>query len=60
MHEQTMKSLARMHWEKHRPKMVSHLKANKEDETALEHNARIANDVLSSKLRLGADLEVAY
>ena len=59
MHELMMKSLARIHWEKHRPKMVAHLKANKEYESALEHNARIAGDVLASKLRLGADLEIA-
>jgi hypothetical protein len=59
MYELTMKSLARIHWEKHRPKMVAHLKANKIYEAALKHNARIASDVLSSKLSLGADLETA-
>lgn len=59
MHEQTMKSLARIHWEKHRPNMVAHLKANKEYEAALENNARIASHVLSSKLHMGADLETA-
>ena len=59
MHELMIKSLARIHWEKHRPKMVAHLKANQENEPALEHNARIASDVLASKLRLGANLEIA-
>lgn len=54
-----MKSMARSHWEKNRPKMVAHLKANNTYETALENNARIANDVLSSKLRLGADPQAA-
>jgi hypothetical protein len=55
MLKKTMKSMARIHWEKHRPKMVAHLKANNVYETALENNARIASAVLSSKLRLGAD-----
>jgi hypothetical protein len=59
MLKKTMKSMARVHWEKNRPKMVAHLKANNVYETALENNARIANDVLSSKLRLGADPQAA-
>lgn len=59
MDKQTLKNLARIHWEKHRPRMVAHLKANQEYEAALENNALIASQVLSSKLKLGADEENA-
>ena len=59
MDELTMRSLAKIHWEKHRPKMVAHLKASKKYESALENNARIAMNVLSSKLQLGSDLKAA-
>ena len=59
MDELTMRNLAKIHWEKHRPKMVAHLKANKKYDAALENNARIAMNVLSSKLQLGSDLKSA-
>lgn len=59
MDELTMRSLAKIHWERHRPKMVAHLKASKKYEAALENNARIAMNVLSNRLRLGSDLKAA-